>query len=206
MRKNEMKDKDIWISTLPEKVRPDLGRMCHVTIDKKHNAITREFTISKPTASGKINPFNYTLEKIKLAFHNDLYWTTTLDSKYVLKPIDVDEKNLSITYQYHGRDLFHDDEKFLSIKDFKKQIIEMYEYFREVNIFKGNGSRSNLVLVDGKIKAFDFKWTKLRPKNIKLELMSYEIWLKSADSSLEDILKQMAGLEGRTHNEFTFDD
>lgn len=197
---------EVWISPLPFENRPDLGRMCHVTINKTNSTITREFTITKPTASGKINPFNYTKEQIISAFKNDLYWTTVLDSKYVLKPITIDEENLSMTFPYYGPDLYHDQEKFLSIKNFRDQIIDMYKYFKEVNIFKGNGSRSNLVLVGESIKAFDFKWTKLRPKNIKLELMSYEIWLKNADTRLENDLKTIAGLEGKTHEEFTFYD
>ena len=196
----------VWISTLPYDQRRDLGRMCHVTIDEANSTITREFTISKVTAAGKINPFNYTLATVKDAFNNDVYWTTQLDSKYVLKPLSIDYKNLSITYPYHGTDLYHDYKKFTSIKDFKQQIIEMYTYFKEQNIFKGNGSRSNLVLVDGKVKAFDFKWTRRRPSNIKLELMSYELWLKNTDSTLEYELKKLSGLEERTHNEFTFDD
>ena len=196
----------VWVSPLPYDQRKDLGRMCHVTIDKSKQTITRQFTIDKPTASGKINPFGYDLDTIKNAFENDVYWTDRLSSEYVLKPLDVDYKNMSIIYDYHGTDLYHDTEKFKSIQDFKKQILDMYTYFKYKDIYKGNGSRSNLVLVDGKVKAFDFKWTRRRPSNIKLELMSYEIWLKSADSSLEYELKKLSGLEERTHNEFTFFD
>jgi|TARA_B110000908_G_scaffold148253_1_gene180603 hypothetical protein len=196
----------VWVSPLPFEKRRDLGRMCHVTIDEANSTITREFTISKVTAAGKINPFNYTLATVEDAFNNDVHWTTQLDSNYVLKPLSIDYENLSITYPYHGKDLYHDYEKFTSIKDFKEQIIEMYTYFKEQNIFKGNGSRSNLVLVDNKVKAFDFKWTRIRPHNIKLELMSYEIWLKNADNNLETELKVLAGFEERNSNEFTFDD
>jgi hypothetical protein len=206
MIKDNFLNNEIWISPLPFEQRLDLGRMCHVTINKQHGTITREFTITKPTVSGKVNPFGYTLDIVKAAFNNDLYWTRLLDSKYILKPIHVDENSLSMTFPYYGQDLYHDHKTFLSINNFREQIIEMYEYFKEVNIFKGNGSRSNLVLVNGNIKAFDFKWTAVRPKNIKLELMSYEIWLKNADTRLENDLKTISGLKGKTHNEFTFND
>lgn len=196
----------VWISPLPYEKRKDLGRMCHVTINEVDQTITRWFTISKPTAAGKINPFGYDLDTIKHAFETDVYWTNKLHSDYVLKPIAIDYENMSITYPYHGTDLYHDNEKFRNILNFKQQILDMYAYFKSEGIYKGNGSRSNLVSVNGKVKAFDFKWTRRRPSNIKLELMSYEIWLKNADNSLEYELKKLSGLEERTHNEFTFFD
>lgn len=180
--------------------------MCHITIDRINNTITREFTITKPTVAGKVNPFNYNEEQIFRAFNNDVYWTNSLSEDFVVKPISIDTENKRITYPFYGHDLFHDQKTFESITDFRFQILEMYEYFKYKNIFKGNGSRSNLILVNGKIKAFDFKWTRERPKNIKLELMSYEIWLKSADARLESDLKKMSGLEEFTHGQFTFFD
>ena len=205
-KENYLTKWNTFVSSLPKNKMGELGRVCHVTLDSSKSYIKRTYTSKMPCVNGKINPYNYTEQEIKNFFLNDVKWTTVLDEHYVLKPIDIDYKEQSITYPYYGLDLYTDEEKFTSIRDFKQQILEMYTYFKEANIFKGNGARCNMVLCEGRIKAFDFKWARLRPENIKLELMSYEIWLKGADQSLEYELKKLSGLQERTHNEFTFDD
>jgi hypothetical protein len=184
----------------------ELGRICHVSITDDNKFIKRQYSNTLPCVSGAVNPYNYTQDSIRTFFENDIYWSNKLDEQYVVKPVHVNETTMEIVYQYHGSDLYHDEIKFKSIINFKQQIIEMYEYFKKENIFKGNGSRSNMLLVDGKVKAFDFKWTSLRPKGIKLELMSYENWLKAADDSLELELKAMSNLEGYSNEQFSFTD
>lgn len=184
----------------------ELGRICHVSISNDRKYIKRQYTSTLPCVNGSVNPYNYSKETIKKFFENDIYWINKLDKKYVVKPVYVNNDTMEIIYNYYGQDLYHDQDKFKSIKNFKEQILEMYEYFKKENIFKGNGSRSNLLLINGRVKAFDFKWTNIRPKGIKLELMSYENWLRAAEPSLELELKKMSNLEGYNNEQFSFSD
>jgi len=184
----------------------ELGRVCNVSISSDKKFIKRQYSNTLPCVNGLVNPYNYSIQDIRKFFENDIYWTNLLDEDFVVKPVHVNHDTMEIIYNYYGQDLYHDEELFNSIKDFKEQIISMYTYFKKENIFKGNGSRSNMLFINGKVKAFDFKWTSLRPKGIKLELMSYENWLKAADSSLENDLKVLSDLEGFNNEQFSFSD
>ena len=78
-----------------------------------------------------------------------------------------------------------------TIPDIKEQVIEMYAFFKENNVFKRNGSLSNLTVHNGQLMAFDFKWARVRPEGIDLERRSYDEWLCKIDKSLSKILLEM---------------
>jgi hypothetical protein len=67
----------------------------------------------------------------------------------------------------------------------------MYTFFKENNVFKRNGSLSNLTVHNNQLIAFDFKWAKVRPEGIDLEKRSYNEWLSKIDKSLPTILQEM---------------
>jgi hypothetical protein len=77
------------------------------------------------------------------------------------------------------------------VPDIVEQVIEMYKFFKEKNVYKRNGSLSNLTLRDGQLVAFDFKWARLRPNGVEMELRSYDEWLSKIDSSLPNKLREL---------------
>ena len=50
---------------------------------------------------------------------------------------------------------------------------------------------SNLTVNKEQLIAFDFKWARLRPNGIELELRSYDEWLSKIDDSLPKTLRDM---------------
>ena len=77
------------------------------------------------------------------------------------------------------------------VPNITEQIIEMYTFFKEKNVFKRNGSLSNLTVNEGQLIAFDFKWTRQRPKGIEMELHSYDQWLIKINERLPTTLRDL---------------
>lgn len=168
-----------------------LGTCVQVKINKITNVISRQYTKTAVTVSGNIT--TKTDQEINDFFNNEVYWLTNLrDSKWVPKLIWIDMHNQTIYQEYNGPCLL-DIKPVIkeTIPDIVEQIIEMYEFFKQQNMFKCNGSLSNLTTKDQQVKAFDFKWATHRPNNIEMEIKSYEQWLSKIDSKLTHILKDM---------------
>lgn len=102
------------------------------------------------------------VNKAKKYYENDLYWYKKLQSKWVSEFISANNKNQTISLKYYGDSLSNNNWK--SIPNIEKQIVGMYKFFKKNNIFKINGSLSNLTHDNGQIKAFDFKDTIKRNK------------------------------------------
>jgi RIO-like serine/threonine protein kinase len=166
------------------------GTIAEVYINKDQTLIKKEYKVGGITVSG--HPTQYTEEQINNAFHNEAYWLETLEGKWVPELISA-EDNI-IVQKYYGTDLL---DQYMSgtlhknIPNLKEQVIEMYTFFKENNVFKRNGSLSNLTVHNNQLIAFDFKWAKERPEGIDLEMRSYNEWLCKIDKSLPEILKEM---------------
>ena len=78
-----------------------------------------------------------------------------------------------------------------NLPDITDQVIRMYEFFKEKNVFKRNGSVSNLTMKNNQLVAFDFKWAKKRPNGLDMELRSYDEWLIKIDKTLPIVLREM---------------
>ena len=102
------------------------------------------------------------VNKAKKYYENDLYWYKKLQSKWVSEFISADNENQTISLRYYGDSLSNNNWKL--VPNIEKQIVDMYKFFKKNNIFKINGSLSNLTHDNGQIKAFDFKDTIKRNK------------------------------------------
>jgi hypothetical protein len=166
------------------------GTLAEVYINSDKTLIKKEYKVGGITVSGK--PTTFTEEQINKAFNNEAHWLKTLKGKWVPELVSV-EDNI-IIQKYYGcdlLDLYMLGDLHKTIPDIKEQIIEMYAFFKENNVFKRNGSLSNLTLHNDQLMAFDFKWARERPEGIDLEKRSYNEWLCKIDQSLPTILKEM---------------
>ena len=77
------------------------------------------------------------------------------------------------------------------VPDIVEQVIEMYKFFKSHNVFKRNGSLSNLTHNNGQLIAFDFKWARPRPGGLTMETHSYKEWLSKIDPALTEKLMEM---------------
>tara|TARA_B100002019_G_scaffold265558_1_gene255179 strand:+ start:262 stop:690 length:429 start_codon:yes stop_codon:yes gene_type:complete len=129
--------------------------------------------------------FNYKDEDNQTFLKNEVFWLNYLKSKWVPKLLEVGS-NYVIT-RYYGNDLIK--QKYMPDK---QQVIDMFKFFKEKNVFKLNNALSNMTMNGKQLVAFDWKWARFRTDKYKdFEVMSYNKWISKIDSDLVEELKCM---------------
>ena len=129
--------------------------------------------------------FDYKDEDNLSFLKNEVFWLNYLKSKWVPELLEVGN-NYVIT-RYYGDDLIK--QKY---KPNRQQVIDMFKFFKEKNVFKLNNALSNMTMNGNQLVAFDWKWARFRTDKYKdFEVMSYNKWISKIDSDLVEELKCM---------------
>jgi hypothetical protein len=169
---------------------PGLGTTVEVYIDNANSLIKRQFKHKGVTCSGHVTEKSY--QEIQDAFIQEVYWLEQLESEWIPKTIDIDYDTKTVIQEYTSPDLLHIKHRLKEvIPDITEQIIEMHKFFKSKNVFKRNGSLSNLTLRKEQVIAFDFKWAMQRPDGLEMELKSYDEWLVKIDETLPTKLREL---------------
>jgi len=167
-----------------------LGTTVEVYIDKHNNLVKRHFKENAVTCSGNIT--TKSKYDIQNAFMHEIYWLEELESDWVPKTVDINYKTRTIIQEYTHPDLLCIKTQLNKVvPNIVEQVVEMYKFFKQKNVYKRNGSLSNMTLRNGQLVAFDFKWARRRPEGIEMELRSYDEWLVKIDQSLPQKLRKL---------------
>ena len=129
--------------------------------------------------------FNYKDEDNQSFLKNEVFWLNYLKGKWVPELLEVG--NNYVVTRYYGRDLI--EQKYMPDK---QQVIDMFKFFKEKNVFKLNNALSNMTMNGNQLIAFDWKWARFRTDKYKdFEVMSYDKWLSKIDNDLIKELKCM---------------
>ena len=129
--------------------------------------------------------FDYKDEDNQSFLKNEVFWLNYLKGKWVPELLEVGN-NYVIT-RYYGGDLIQ--QKY---KPDSQQVIDMFKFFKEKNVFKLNNALSNMTMNGNQLVAFDWKWARFRTDKYKdFEVMSYNKWISKIDSDLVEELKCM---------------
>jgi hypothetical protein len=168
----------------------ELGTCVEVHLDEDSGLIKRQYKYDAITCNGSIT--TKTPEEINHFFENEVYWLKKLESTWIPKTYEINYSTKTIIQEYtHPCLLNHLSNLHEYIPDIEEQVLEMYKFFKKHDVFKGNGSLSNMTLKGSQVQAFDFKWAAHRPDNLTMELKSYDVWLKKISPSLTDELKKL---------------
>jgi hypothetical protein len=194
--------KDIWPLLYTNPIK---GTCCEVRLNLKDNLIKRKFSINSITVNGKQSTQHgdLTEERIKNFFLNEVKYLEYLkDTPWIPKTVDYDIDEQWIIQEFYGPDLL--SYQWQDMKPFlKEQTIDMYKFFKSVNMIKCNGSLSNMTLntKNKQLIAIDFKWadkiiwkeesTKANKISLMLEMRSYWKWLSKIDRELPTILLEI---------------
>jgi hypothetical protein len=173
------------------------GSIAEVWIDVDAKLCKKYYKVDGITCQGRRPVFN-DIDAIYEKFENEIYWSKRLRSPYVLELYEhgelTDTEGFYLIQEYHGPDLmYYNHEKTLHTEfpDMNEQLIEMFKFFKEKNVHKINNSLTNIVGMNGKIKAFDFKYAVERsPITTHLELNGIQKWLAVMDRKLPLLLQE----------------
>ena len=129
--------------------------------------------------------FDYKGEDNFAFLKNEVFWLNYLKSKWVPELLEVG--NNYVVTRYYGRDLI--EQKYMPDR---QQVIDMFKFFKEKNVFKLNNALSNMTMNGNQLVAFDWKWARFRTDKYKdFEVMSYDKWISKIDNDLIKELKCM---------------
>lgn len=167
-----------------------LGTCVEVHIDKQNNIIKRQYKDDAITVNGRLT--KKSTKEIEDFFMNEVYWLEKLQGPWLPMTLDINLATRTIIQDYTFTDLLSvKKDLFKIVPDIEDQILQMYKFFKEKNVYKRNGSLSNLSLCGKRLIAFDFKWAKERPNGLEMELRSYDEWLSKISPDLPKKLREL---------------
>ncbi|NQY99632.1 MAG: hypothetical protein HRT45_03065 [Bdellovibrionales bacterium] len=167
-----------------------LGTLCQVFLDEQAGLIKRVFDPEGATVSGQ--PSRFSKQEAVDFFDNEIFWLKRLDSEWLPKLVDHSREGLWTIQEFYGHSLLDIKPRLhKEIPDVEEQVLEMHRFFKTMNVFKRNGSLSNLTQRDGRLVAFDFKWATERPTGLEKEVFSYENYFVKINECLPDKLKAL---------------
>jgi len=161
---------------------PNIGRVASVYLNDDKTLIKRHFVLNGITVNGKATEKSE--EYIEKKWLTESYWLTRLQlMPWVPSLVSINYKERSIIQEYYGPDLLISGYK--DIPDIEDQIVEIYQYFKEINVYKLNSALSNMTKKDGKVIMFDFKYMKERTEELKPHaLFEIQEWLSKISPTM----------------------
>ena len=173
------------------------GSAAEVWIDEDAGLCKKFYKPDSITITGN-KPVESSIERITSLFNTEIHWSTKLKSDMVIELYEYgelkDELGFYLIQEWVNPDLLtwykHDSTRLNHIlPDASEQIIEIFKFFKENNIYKINNAMANMTHKNGKIKVFDFKYSSERREGKRdLEIYSINTWVSKIDPNLNNIL------------------
>lgn len=166
--------------------------MAEVWIDHAQGLCKKIYKPTSITIKGR-PPLHTKEEKITALYETEIKWTSELQYDCILRTYEhgplTDEFGYYIIQEYVGPDLLHyyEQRSGLSkvIPDASDQLVEMFTIFKQHSLYKCNNAMCNLTQKNGRIKAFDFKYSVTRsPDMLHWEVKSINEWLSKIDPNI----------------------
>ena len=168
---------------------PNIGRVASVYLNEDKTLIKRHYILDGVTVNGK--PTEQSPEYIEQKWLTETYWLTRLQlMPWVPGLVSINYKERFIIQEYYGPDLLvrgYDD-----IPDIEDQIVEIYKYFKEINVYKLNGALANMTKKNGRVIMFDFKYMRERTPELKPHaLIEIKLWLSKISPNISKRLEEL---------------
>ena len=166
-----------------------MGILSSVYLNTDESLIKRVFTTNGTTVSGK--PSTLTKDQADEMWYNETYYLNKFQlMSWVPELVSIDYNNKTIVQRYYGPDLLI--RGFDDVPDIEEQVLEIYKYFKQINVYKQNCSLSNMTKHNGTVMMFDFKY--MRPRspellpNVEREINE---WLSKISPTIAPKLKEL---------------
>ena len=172
------------------------GSIAEVYINRDQRLVKKIYKLGGITIAGT-PPVHTTQEEVDFLFHNEIEWCKKLKSDRIVNLLDYGTENNEhfLVQEYHGPDLLYYNDRY-NLKDYipdlTQQIVDMFCFFKEHNLYKFNNAMCNLTLdADKRIRAFDFKYAANRTvEKAHLEYYSVDTWIVKLDPMLPQLLRE----------------
>jgi len=161
---------------------PTIGRVVSVYLNENKTLVKRYFIPNGIMVNGKTSDWSeeYVEQKWITETNSLLRFQ---DKEWVPKLVDINYQEKYIIQEYYGTDLMI--RGFDDIPDIEDQVVEIYKYFKEINMYKLNGSLPNMTKLNGKVIMFDFKYMRERsPETKPYALVEIHEWLSEISPTI----------------------
>jgi hypothetical protein len=188
----------IWEPYVPYKDTPKpsdghyLGQIANVYLNIDKTLIKRTYNLNGVTVNN--NPSEHSAEIIQERWEREYRWINEFNNQFFMPElVDANYEEGWTIQKYYGPDLLI--QGFKEVPDIEDQVIRMYTFFRDRNVYKKNGSLSNMTHDNGRLVAFDYKWMVTRdnpnPAHREWEEKSIDLWLSKINPDLIPKLKAL---------------
>lgn len=178
-----------WEQYIPYIDHNNLGSLVSVYLNSEKTLIKRTYDGSGVTVNGKETRMSK--EKTETCWKRESYWLEELkDMSWTPELVEVNYDKKYTIQRYYGPDLL--DQGFDKVVDIESQVLDIYKFFKEINVYKLNGSLSNMTRNESQLIIFDFKYMRTRSEELReFEEYSIDTWLSKINSNLVPKLKAM---------------
>lgn len=178
-----------WEQFIPFPGHYNLGKIASVYLNDDKTLIKRSYLPGGITANG--NPTKESEEYINKKFENESWALTRFqDLWFMPELVEINYDQKYIVQRYYGSDLLTSG--FNHIKDIEDQVVEIFKYISEQDLYKINGSLSNMTQNNGQVIMFDFKYLQRKTdKSKKLEEYAIDNWLSKISPTIVPRLKSL---------------
>lgn len=169
-----------------------LGQMANVYLNEDKTLIKRKYNHVGVTVNDE--PSKHSRDAIAERWAREYRWLNEFNGMHFMPElIDIDFDGGWSIQRYYGPDLLTQGTS--EIPNVSEKTLEIYKFFKEKNVYKKNGSLSNMTHDNGRLIAFDYKWMVTRdnpnPVHKQYEEYSIDTWLVRIDPSLVPKLKAL---------------
>ena len=168
---------------------PNIGRVAAVYLSEDRRFIKKYYSPENITVSGKQT--DQSPEYINQKWEAEVAAQIQLHSQpWVPKLIEINVDEKSVTQEYYGPDLLI--QGFDDIPDIEDQVVSIYKYLKEIDVYKLNGALSNMTKKDGKVIMFDFKYMRRRSEELRPHAINeIDQWLSKISPTISQRLKEL---------------
>ena len=178
-----------WHLHTPHTHDPNLGKIVSVYLNEDKTLIKRYFVQNSITSNGQ--PTVKSLEYIEEKWNNEVDALTRFEGlSWVPGLVEINQDERYVVQEYYGPCLLN--QPFKDIPNLHQQVIDIYTYLKEIDVYKLNGSLTNSTRNGDTLVMFDFKYMRKRTNSLKpYAEREIDSWLKKFGTDLVPALKNL---------------
>ena len=178
-----------WTPLIPYHNHDSLGQLASVYLDETKSYVKRTYDGTGVTVNG--NETKHHPSKFDICWERESKWLKEFQNMpWTPELVEINYNEKYTIQKYYGPDLL--EQGFDKVQNIEDQVMDIYTFFQKRNVYKFNGSLSNMSRNGAQLIIFDFKYMRIRSKEMKeWEEYSIDTWLSKINPNLVPKLKAL---------------